>query len=87
MTDLSSSNKEELADITAELIQTKLENARQSTQMTHVLRIGSFHMEIVPEPETDVRAIFNEVLDKLMERYQDKLLDGDAGGIQQKHYG
>tara|TARA_R110002050_G_scaffold149399_1_gene275862 strand:- start:58 stop:324 length:267 start_codon:yes stop_codon:yes gene_type:complete len=88
MTDSSSKNREDLADITAELINTKIENARQSSQMTHVLRVGSFHMEIVPEPETDVRAMFNEVLDKLMNRYEEKLLEGDAGGTkEQRHYG
>ena len=57
MTDLSS--KDDLADITAELINAKIESARQSTQMTHVLRIGNFHMELVPESEMDVRGIFN----------------------------
>ena len=61
MTD--SSSKDELADITAELIHSKMENARASTQMTHVLRIGSFHMELVPAPEIDVREMFNEILD------------------------
>ena len=87
MTDLSSSNREELADITAELINTKIENARQSTQMTHVLRIGSFHMELVPEPDVDVRGIFNEVLDKLMDRYEDKLLEGQVESKEQRQYG
>tara|TARA_R110000765_G_scaffold128863_7_gene227202 strand:- start:373 stop:636 length:264 start_codon:yes stop_codon:yes gene_type:complete len=87
MTDLSSSNREELADITAELINTKIENARQSTQMTHVLRIGSFHMELVPDTDIDVRVIFNEVLDKLMDRYEDKLLEGQVESKEQRQYG
>ena len=86
MTD--SSSKDDLADITAELIHSKMENARASTQMTHVLRIGSFHMELVPAPEIDVREMFNEILDKLMDKYDDKLLEGDAGGTkEQRHYG
>jgi hypothetical protein len=86
MTDLSS--KDELADMTAELIHTKIENARQSTQMTHVLRIGSFHMELVPEPNIDVSLIFNEVLDKLMDRYDDKLLEGSVSKKEeQRQYG
>ena len=86
MTDLSS--KDDLADITAELINAKIESARHSTQMTHVLRIGSFHMELVPEPEMDVKGIFNEILDKLMERYEDKLLEGHVENTkEQRHYG
>ena len=86
MTDLSS--KDDLADITDELINAKIETARQSTQMTHVLRIGSFHMEIVPEPEMDVQSIFNEILDKLMNKYEDKLLEGHIENTkEQRHYG
>ena len=86
MTDLSS--KDDLADITAELINAKIETARQSTQMTHVLRIGSFHMGIVPEPEMDVQSIFNEILDKLMNKYEDKLLEGHIENTkEQRHYG
>ena len=86
MTDLSS--KDDLADITAELINAKIETARQSTQMTHVIRIGSFHMEIVPEPEMDVQSIFNEILDKLMNKYEDKLLEGHIENTkEQRHYG
>ena len=86
MTD--SSSKDDLADITAELINAKIETARQSTQMTHVLRIGSFHMEIVPEPEMDVQSIFNEILDKLMNKYEDKLLEGHIENTkEQRHYG
>jgi len=85
MTDLSS--KDDLADITAELIHSKMENARASTQMTHVLRIGSFHMELVPAPEIDVREMFNEVLDKLMDKYDDRLLEGQIEKTEQRHYG
>ena len=85
MTD--SSSKDDLADITAELINAKIESARQSTQMTHVLRIGNFHMELVPESEMDVRGIFNEILDKLMEKYEDKLLEGQITPKEQRHYG
>jgi len=85
MTD--SSSKDELADITAELIHSKMENARASTQMTHVLRIGSFHMELVPAPEIDAKEMFNEILDKLMDRYDDKLLEGHVEKSEQRHYG
>ena len=45
-------------------------------------------MELVPEPEMDVQGIFNEILDKLMERYEDKLLEGHVENTkEQRHYG
>ena len=58
-----------------ELLQAKMETARSQTQMTHVMRIGTFHMEIVPTEDVDTVALFNQTLDKLIERYGDKLLE------------
>ena len=67
-----------------ELLQAKMETARSQTQMTHVLRIGSFHMEIVPTEDVDTVALFNQTLDKLIERYGDKLLEISMGQIAQQ---
>jgi len=86
MTDSSS----EMADMAAELISTKVESARKDTQMTHVLRIGNFHMEIVPDKDIDVEKMFKETLSMLMKEYDEKLLEvsiGNIDGKQQAHYG
>ena len=92
MTDSSSEReKEVMADMVADLIETKLENAKKDTQMTHVLRIGTFHMEIVPDAKIDVDKMFSEALDKLMDRYGDKLLEISIAQLKQEsaqaHYG
>ena len=92
MTDLSSDKeKEVMADMAADLIETKLENAKKDTQMTHVLRIGTFHMEIVPDAKIDVAEVFSEALDKLMDKYGDKLLEISIAQLKQEnaqaHYG
>ena len=90
MTD-SSSEKEIMADMAADLIETKLENAKKDTQMTHVLRIGTFHMEIVPDAKIDVAEVFSNALDKLMDKYGDKLLEISIAQLKQEnaqaHYG
>ena len=90
MTD-SSSEKEIMADMAADLIETKLENAKKDTQMTHVLRIGTFHMEIVPDAKIDVAEVFSDALDKLMDKYGDKLLEISIAQLKQEnaqaHYG
>ena len=79
MTDLSSKPEAEdtgvMADMAGELIQAKMDMAKRDTQMTHVLHIGTFHMEIIPDKSINIREMFNEILDKLTKKYGDKLLD------------
>jgi len=79
MTDLSSKPEAEdtgvMADMAGELIQAKMDIAKRDTQMTHVLHIGTFHMEIIPDKSINIREMFNEILDKLTKKYGDKLLD------------
>ena len=92
MTDsCSEKEKEVMADMAADLIETKLENAKKDTQMTHVLRIGTFHMEIVPDAKIDVAEVFSNALDKLMDKYGDKLLEISIAQLKQEnaqaHYG
>ena len=92
MTDsCSEKEKEVMADMAADLIETKLENAKKDTQMTHVLRIGTFHMEIVPDAKIDVAEVFSDALDKLMDKYGDKLLEISIAQLKQEnaqaHYG
>ena len=79
MTD-SSSN--EMADIAAELLEAKMESAKKEGQLTHVLKIGTFHMEIVPDKNISIQEIFNNTLDKLIDKFGDKLLEIS---IQQTH--
>ena len=97
MTDLSSDEPEieAIADMAGELIHTKMEMARKDTQMVHVMRIGTFSIELVPAKDIDPEGIFNKLLDKLMEKYDDRLLqisiqqikpDGDMERSN-RHYG
>ena len=94
MTDSSSDEKEAMADMAGEPIHAKLEMARKDTQMTHVMRIGTFHMEVIPAKDIDIREMFNEMLDKLMKKYGDKLLEitiqqakSDTDPEKVRHYG
>jgi hypothetical protein len=92
MTDSSSNDTEAIADMASELIAAKIETAKKDTQMTHVMRVGTFHMEIVPDRDISIQEIFNNTLDKLMEKYGDKLLEINiqqmkADGDSSRHYG
>ena len=85
MTDSSS----EMADMAAELVSSKIESARKDTQMTHVLRIGNFHMEVVPSKDVDIEKMFKETLSMLMKEYDDKLLEVGIEYVKERqaHYG
>ena len=91
MTDSSSERTEAMADMAGDLISAKMDLAKKDTQMTHVMRIGTFHLELVPDKEIDVREIFNEMLDKLMDKYDEKLLEAvlqhTKGEPDGRHYG
>jgi hypothetical protein len=90
MTDSSSKDREEAANMAAELIQAKMELAKNDTQMTHMMRIGTFHVEIVPDASIDIEDMFNNMLDKLMKQYGDKILTMNINqleGASTRHYG
>ena len=86
MTGSSSDDREGMAHMAGELMQAKMDAARKDTQMTHVLRMGTFHMEIVPDKDIDVEKIFKETIADLYEKFGDKLLEGIIQP-EQRHYG
>ncbi len=87
MTDLSSEQPERggMADMAGELIQAKMDAARKDSNSTHILHVGSFHMEIVPDKDIDIAKIFKEVMDDLYEKFGDRLITSDD--TQQRQYG
>lgn len=87
MTDLSSEQPErgEMASMAGELIQAKMDSARKDGSSTHILHVGSFHMEIVPDKDIDIAKIFKEVMDDLYEKFGDRLITSDD--TQQRQYG
>ena len=83
MTDLSSKdNDDAMTDMAGELIQAKMDAARHPQNLTHLLKIGCFHMEIVPSRHIDVEKIFKETLEDLHAKFGDKILEIDIKGLQ-----
>ena len=64
-------------DMAADLMSAKMDAAK----MTHLLRIGTFQLEVAPNENIDVRAFFSETLDKLISAYGEKLLEIDVKGV------
>ena len=74
----------EMANMAGELIQAKMDAARKNGNSTHILHVGSFHMEIVPDKDIDIAQVFKEVMDDLYEKFGDKLISTEG---EQRHYG
>ena len=88
MTGLSSKespDRSAMASMAGELMQAKMDGARKETSNTHILHVGSFHMEIVPDKDIDIAKIFKEVMDDLYEKFGDRLITSDD--TQQRQYG
>ena len=71
MTD--SSSDIDMGDVAGQLMMAKMD----ANKMTHLLRIGTFQLEINPTSEVDVEKFFSETLDKLISAYGEKLLEID----------
>ena len=71
MTD--SSSEHDMSEMAGQLMMAKMD----ANKMTHLLRIGTFQMEIAPNEDIDVRAFFNETIDKLISKYGEKILEID----------
>jgi hypothetical protein len=71
MTD--SSSEPDMGEMAGQLMMAKMD----ANKMTHLLRIGTFQLEVAPNENIDVREFFNETLDKLISAYGEKLLEID----------
>lgn len=71
MTDLSS---EQMADMAGELMNAKLEAAKNQSNMTHLLKLGSFHMEIVPSKDIEIEKIFKDIIADLYDKFGEEVL-------------
>ena len=71
MTD--SSSEPDMSEMAGQLMMAKMD----ANKMTHLLRIGTFQLEINPTSEVDVEKFFSETLDKLISAYGEKLLEID----------
>ena len=79
MTDLSSKgmpdeDKSAMAEMAADLFQAKMEAKESRNGMTHLLKIGQFHLELVPDKSIDIAETIKEILADLHDRYGDKIL-------------
>ena len=82
MTDsFSEEDRDSMTEMAGDLIQAKMDAARQPQNLTHLLKIGGFQMELVPSKHIDVEKIFRDTIADLYDRFGDKILEIDIKGI------
>ena len=64
-----------MAQMAGDLMQAKMEAARASQTMTHLLQIGSFRMEVVPNKDIDIQQLFKDTIADLHNKFGDKVLE------------
>ena len=75
MTDSSSKGESpEVAQMAGELFQAKIDAARGPQTMTHLLQLGSFRMEIVPDRNIDIQKVFSDTIADLYEKFGSEVL-------------
>ena len=80
MTDSSSEN-EAMADMAGELMAANMAAASKRGEMTHMLRMGTFHVEIVPDSGIDVEEFFTKCMDNLWDRFGKDALEVNVTGM------
>ena len=80
MTD-SSSKDNPVAEMAGELMMAKMDAASMRGGMTHLLRKGSFQMEVVPSKDIDIEKIFKETIADLYDKFGEDVLKINTADI------
>ena len=70
-----------MVDMAGELMHAKMEAARNSATMTHLLQLGSFRMEIVPSSNIDVERVFKDTIADLYDKFGPEVLKINTADI------
>jgi len=65
-----------------ELMETKMALGQARNQMTHMLRMGNFHIEIVPNKDIDIEKFFTKTMDNLFDRFGKDALEVKVTGME-----
>ena len=79
---MTDSSSEEDVHMAAELMEAKMALGQARTQMTHMLRMGNFHIEIVPNQDINVEEFFTKTMDNIWDRFGKDALDVKVSGME-----
>ena len=78
MTDSSSEDMH----MAQELMEAKMALGQARNQMTHMLRMGNFHIEIVPNKDIDIEKFFTKTMDNIFDRFGKDALEVKVTGME-----
>ena len=78
MTDSSSEDMH----MAQELMEAKMALGQARNQMTHMLRMGNFHIEIVPNKNIDIEKFFTKTMDNIFDRFGKDALEVKVTGME-----
>ncbi len=78
---MTDSSSEEIV-MAQELMETKMALGQARNQMTHMLRMGNFHIEIVPNKDIDIEKFFTKTMDNLFDRFGKDSLEVKVSGME-----
>ena len=79
---MTDSSSEEDMHMAAELMEAKMALGQARTQMTHMLRMGNFHIEIVPNQDINVEEFFTKTMDNIWDRFGKDALEVKVSGME-----
>ena len=65
-----------------ELMEAKMALGQARNQMTHMLRMGNFHIEIVPNKDIDIEKFFEKTMNNLFDRFGKDTLEVKVSGME-----
>ena len=78
MTDSSSEDMH----MAQELMEAKMALGQARNQMTHMLRMGNFHIEVVPNKDIDIEKFFTKTMDNIFDRFGKDALEVKVTGME-----
>ena len=78
---MTDSSSEEM-HMAQELMEAKMALGQARNQMTHMLRMGNFHIEIVPNKDINIEKFFTKTMDNLFDRFGKDALEVKVSGME-----
>ena len=63
-------------------MEAKMALGQARNQMTHMLRMGNFHIEVVPNKDIDIEKFFTKTMDNLFDRFGKDVLEVKVSGME-----
>ena len=78
---MTDSSSEEM-HMAQELMEAKMALGQARNQMTHMLRMGNFHIEIVPNKDIDIEKFFEKTMNNIFERFGKDAFEVKVSGME-----